>query len=53
MTRGSLKIVRLLFIGLLLTLFGISWAQAICEPADLNGDCRVDAEDLLILAGQW
>jgi hypothetical protein len=28
-------------------------ARADCPPGDLNGDCRVDAADLMLFAGQW
>lgn len=42
---------RLLSIAFSAFLCGAACAD--CPPGDLNGDCRVDAADLLLFAGHW
>ncbi len=40
---------------LIIALVSLLWvgAYADCPPGDLNGDCQVDAADLVLLANQW
>jgi hypothetical protein len=41
------------FISIVATLAFCTVARGDCPPGDLNGDCRVDAADLLLFAQEW
>jgi hypothetical protein len=49
MRRCHRTILAILILALLRT----ACVQGECPPGDLNGDCRVDARDVQILARQW
>ncbi len=40
-------------ISLMVILFSCSWAVAACPRSDANGDCKVNLEDLAIMASEW
>jgi len=48
-----LKSLKIPLFALTLTLSLINSTRARCPVGDLNGDCRVDIEDLHLLAEQW
>ncbi|UCG58138.1 MAG: lamin tail domain-containing protein, partial [Phycisphaerales bacterium] len=45
--------MRMLLPLLALTLSLTNPLKAVCPVGDLNADCKVDSEDLVVFAGQW
>ena len=48
-----LKSAKILLLSLFLAVFCISSVGLTCPVGDLNGDCKVNWEDLRVLATQW
>jgi hypothetical protein len=51
--RWSAQTLKRTWIEIVVALLVCGTASADCPPGDLNGDCRVDAADLVLFAGQW
>jgi hypothetical protein len=49
--KASVLRLKLLIIALVSLLCAAAYAD--CPPGDLNGDCQVDAADLVLFATQW
>ena len=47
------RATRIVILTSIVCLFSVNWTFAACPSADLNGDCFVGLDDLLLLSSQW